>query len=226
MDVVRVVQRLRLAPDDGEGGCDVGRPRRVRELHLVAVDGVAQQLRIHTRHPALDVELAHKSGLDDELGDVVNFDPDGFLQTRRHEDLRGAPRSCIHPRAERGSGTNARPDPVDPGDQDVVPAVLGGVVGAPVPVDAPVAGEEGGHAGGAGAVGVAVEEGEVGRNEVGTLLHSHREFAREVRLSARDDWEQVVPENKDDILEVIITERTFPGSKEVDRFWILRSKQY
>ena len=130
---------------------------------------------------------------------MVNLDPDGFLQTRRHKNLRGAPWSCIHPWAERGSGTNTRPNPVDPGDEDVVPAVLGGVVGASVPVHAPVAGEEGGHAGGAGAVSVAVEEGEVGRNEVGTLFNSHRKFAREVRLSARDDWEQVVPENKDDI---------------------------
>ena len=137
-----------------------------------------------------------RPGLDDELGDVVNLDPDGFLQTRRHEDLGRAPWSCIDPRAERGSGTNARTNPVDPGDEDVVPAVLGGVVRAPVPVDAPVAGEEGGDAGGAGAVGVAVEEGEVGGHEVGAFLDPHRKFAREVRLSARDDRQQVVPENK------------------------------
>ena len=55
-----VVQRLRLVPDDGEGGGGVGRPRGVGELHLVAVDGVAQQLSIDTGHPALDVELADK----------------------------------------------------------------------------------------------------------------------------------------------------------------------
>ena len=60
MDVIRVVKGLGLAPDDGEGGGDVGRPRCVRELHLVAVDGVAQQLGIHACHPALDVELADK----------------------------------------------------------------------------------------------------------------------------------------------------------------------
>ena len=135
-----------------------------------------------------------RPGLDDELGDVVNLDPDGFLQTRRHEDLGRAPWSCIDPRAERGSGTNARTDPVDPGDEDVIPAVLGGVVRAPVPVDAPVAGEEGGDAGGAGAVGVAVEEGEVGGNEVGTLLNPDGELAREVGLSAWDIWKQVIPD--------------------------------
>ena len=60
VNVVRIVQRLRLAPDDGEGGGDVGRPRRVGELHLVAVDGVTQQLSIHTGHPTLYVELADK----------------------------------------------------------------------------------------------------------------------------------------------------------------------
>ena len=60
MELFWVVQRLRLAPDDGQGGGDVGRPRRVSELHLVAVDGVTQQLSIHTGHPTLYVELADK----------------------------------------------------------------------------------------------------------------------------------------------------------------------
>ena len=55
-----VVQGLALAPDDGEGGGDVGGPRGVGELHLVTVDGVTQQLGIHTRHSALYVELAHE----------------------------------------------------------------------------------------------------------------------------------------------------------------------
>ena len=60
VDVVRVVQGLPLAPDDGKGGGDVGRPGGVGELHLVAVDGVGQELGVHTRHPTLDVELTHK----------------------------------------------------------------------------------------------------------------------------------------------------------------------
>ena len=63
MELFWVVQRLRLVPDDGEGGGGVGRPRGVGELHLVAVDGhgVLHQLGIHTCHPTLNVELAHKS---------------------------------------------------------------------------------------------------------------------------------------------------------------------
>ena len=68
MDVVRIIQRLGLAPDDGEGGGDVGRPRRVGELHLIAVDGVAQQLSIHTGNPALDVELTDKPEAPDRYG--------------------------------------------------------------------------------------------------------------------------------------------------------------
>ena len=40
-------------------------------------------------------------------------------------------------------------------------------------VDTPVAGEERGDAGGAGAVRVAVEEGEVGGHEVRPVLHPH-----------------------------------------------------
>ena len=61
VELFLVVQRLRLAPDDGKGGGDVGPPRREGELHLVAVDGVPQQLSIYTRHTTLNVELAHKS---------------------------------------------------------------------------------------------------------------------------------------------------------------------
>ena len=132
--------------------------------------------------------------MDDELGDVVNLDTDGFLHTRMYKYLRGVSWSCTHPRAERGSRSNAWTNPVDAGDQDVVPAVLGGVVGASVPVNAPVAGEAGGDAGGAGAVGVAVEEGEVGRHEVRALLNPHRQLARKVGLPAWDDWKQIIPD--------------------------------
>lgn len=64
--------------------------------------------------------------------------------------------------------------------QDVVAAVLGSVVRAPVPVHAPVAGEGRGHALGARDVRVAVEEGEVGRNEVRARRHAHRQFGSEV----------------------------------------------
>ena len=128
---------------------------------------------------------------------MVNLDPDGFLQTRGHEDLRGATWSCIHPRAECGSRTNAWTNPVDPSDEDVVPAVLGRVVCAAVPVNAPVTREEGGDAGGAGAVGVAVEEGEVGRHEVRALLNPHGQLAREVGLPAWDDWKQIIPDKGD-----------------------------
>lgn len=60
-------------------------------------------------------------------------------------------------------------------------------------IDTPVAGEEGGHAGGAGAVRVAVEEGEVGRHKVRAVLHPHREFRGEMGLSARDEGQQVIP---------------------------------
>ena len=38
-------------------------------------------------------------------------------------------------------------------------------------------------------VRVAVEEGEVGGNKVGTLLNTDGELAREVGLSAWDDWQ-------------------------------------
>ena len=133
VDVLRVVQGLRLAPYDGDGGGDVGRPRRVAELHLVAVDGVAQQLGVHAGHPALDVELADKPGLDDELGDVVDLHPDALLKAGADQDLRSPSGRGVNARTESGAGPDARSDPVDAGDEDVVPAVLRGVVSASVP---------------------------------------------------------------------------------------------
>ena len=60
-------------------------------------------------------------------------------------------------------------------------------------VDTPVAGEGRGDAAGAGRVGVAVEEGEVGRHEVGSVRHPHRQPRGEVALAARDQRQQVVP---------------------------------
>ena len=58
VDVVRVVQRLALAPDHREGRRHVGGATGVGELHLVAVDRVREQLRVDAGHPTLDVELA------------------------------------------------------------------------------------------------------------------------------------------------------------------------
>jgi len=40
--------------------CEKCLPRRVGELHLVAVDDVAEQLSVDTCHPTLDVELTHE----------------------------------------------------------------------------------------------------------------------------------------------------------------------
>ena len=60
VNVVGVVQGLALAPDHGEGGGHVGRPRGVGELHLVTVDRVGEQLGVNTGHPSLDVKLTHE----------------------------------------------------------------------------------------------------------------------------------------------------------------------
>ena len=62
VDVVRVVQRLALAPDHREGRRHVGGAAGVGELHLVAVDRVREQLGVDARHPTLDVELADEPG--------------------------------------------------------------------------------------------------------------------------------------------------------------------
>ena len=82
---------------------------------------------------------------------------------------------------------------VDSRDQDLAPAVLRRVMGAPVPVDAPVALEWRRDALGAGREGVAVEEGEVGGDEIGAVRHLDREDGGEVVLVGGDEGQEVVP---------------------------------
>ena len=62
------------------------------------------------------------------------------------------------------------------GDEYVVAAVLGRVVGAPVAVHAPVARERRADALAAVLVPVAVVEAEIGRHEVGSGGHPHRQL--------------------------------------------------
>lgn len=182
VNVVGVVQGLRSAPDDREGGANVGRPRRVRELHFVAIDDVSQELRVDGRHAAFDVELTHEAGLNNERGDVVHFNADFLLDARRDEYFRISHGGRIDSGAISGSGTDRRADPFDSGDQDIVAAVFGRVVSAAMAVDAPIAGERRRHAGSAGGKGVAVEKGEIGGHQIGSFVHLHGQNRGEMVL--------------------------------------------
>lgn len=179
MYIVRIVQRLAAAPDHRERRRQVARLRRVPKLHCVAVNGVAQQLRIDARHPALDVELAHEPRLHDELADDVHLHLDRFLGAGRHQNLRAVARH-IDGGTEDGTRSVARSDAADARHEDVVATVLGGVVRASVRLDAPVARELGRDAARAREMRRAVEEGEVGGHEIGTGGGAHRQFGGEV----------------------------------------------
>lgn len=105
---------------------------------------------------------------------MIHLDPDGPLEAATDEDLRCPAGRGRHARTEGGPGADAGTDAVDARHEDVVTTILRRVVRTSVPVHAPVAREQGRHAGGAGAVGVAVEEGEVCCHKIWTILHSHR----------------------------------------------------
>ena len=108
VDVVGIVEGFRSAPDDGERGGDVGSPGRVRELHVIAVDDVAEQLGAHVGHAALDVELTNEIGLHDELGNVLHFNFDALFDPVRHEDLGGDAGRRVDAWAESRAAADAR----------------------------------------------------------------------------------------------------------------------
>ena len=114
MDVVRIVKGFGSAPDDGERGRDVGRPRRIRKLHVVAVNDVAEELGTDVRHSSLDVELTDEIRLHDKLGNVLHFDFDALLDAVRDEDLCRHAGRRVDPRAESRAAADARPDPLQP----------------------------------------------------------------------------------------------------------------
>lgn len=67
MNVVWIVQWFRSAPDDSKSRCDIGSLRCVGELHALTVDGVSEQVGVHTSYPAFNVELTYKPSLYYEL---------------------------------------------------------------------------------------------------------------------------------------------------------------
>lgn len=179
MNIIRIVERLRAAPYDGERGRQLRRLGRVRKLHRITVDRIAQELRVDARNAALDVELTHEPGLDDELTDDMHLHFDGFFRPRRDEDFRPVA-GRVDRRTEAGPGPVAGADPADARHQDVVAAVLRRIVRTPVGLDAPVTGELGRNALRTGQVRAAVEEGELGRDNVRTLARLDRELRVEV----------------------------------------------
>lgn len=179
MNIIRIVQGLGAAPDDGKGGRQLRRFGRVREIHGITVDGIAEQLRVDAGHPTFDVELTHEPRLDDELTDDMHFDLDGLFRLGRHQDLRPVA-GDVDGRAEPGPGPVAGPDPADARHEDVVAAVLGRVVRTAVGFHAPIARELRGDALRTGQVGAAVEERELGRHDVRPLGGFDRELRVEV----------------------------------------------
>ena len=67
--------------------------------------------------------------LDDELGNVVNLNPNAALQSTAHQNFRRASRCCIHSGTECGSRSNAGSNPVYARHQDVISAVFSRVMG-------------------------------------------------------------------------------------------------
>jgi hypothetical protein len=186
MNIVWIVQRLGPAPNDRKRGRQVGRPRRIDKLHVVAVDRVAEQLGVDASHPTFNVELANEAGLNDELTDDVHLDLDGLFDAGRHEDLAFFA-GGVDGGAEAGSGAVGGADALQgktenefwgekltilcnthahAGHEDVISAVFGRVVSTAMRFDAPIAREPGRNALGAGDMRRTVEEREIGRHQV------------------------------------------------------------
>ena len=160
MNIVRIIQRFGAAPYNSEGRRQFRRFGRVREIHGITVDGIAEELRVDAGHPTFHVELTHEPRLHDELTDDMHFDLDGLLGLGRHQDLRPVA-GDVDGRAEPRSRAVAGSDAADARYEDIVAAVLGRIVRTAVGFHAPIARELRGDALRTGQVGAAVEEGEL-----------------------------------------------------------------
>ena len=118
--------------------------------------------------------------------------PNGFLDAAGHEDLRAAAHRGVHAGAEIGARPNTRAHALDPGHQDVITAIFGGVMGASVPINAPITGKGRCYAWCATWKRIAIKEGEVGGDEVGPVGHADRELGGEVVLVGGDEGQEVV----------------------------------
>lgn len=67
VNIVRIVQWLWTAPYNGEWYSDILRSWGVREFSVITINRVRQKSGIYTSHSSLNVELTHKSCLNDEL---------------------------------------------------------------------------------------------------------------------------------------------------------------
>lgn len=172
MNVVRIVERLRAIPNDGKCCGDVRRFRRVHELHRVAVDGVAEQLRIDTWNASLDVELTNVARLNDGVTDYVYSNLNGALDAGRHENFRSQV-GDVNRRAKRRSRSVRRAHSIDAIHHDVVATIFSCIVRTAVGVDAPIAWEKRWNAARAREMCWAVKEGEIGEDKVGPAGGSH-----------------------------------------------------
>lgn len=109
VNIIRIIQWFRSAPNHGKCCRQIRCFRCVDKFHAVTVDGVAEQLCIHTRHTSLNIELAHESRLNDKLSDDMHFHFNRFLRTRRNENF-AAITGGIYCRAKTRTGTITRTD--------------------------------------------------------------------------------------------------------------------
>ena len=178
MNFIRIVEWFRAAPYDGKTGIGGGRGSSVGKFHLIAVNSVTEKLGIHTSHSSLDVELAHKPRLGDELGNVINLDFDALVSARRYQNFLALNNGDAG--AESRSTSDARAYALHSVHQHVIAAVFSRVVRTSVTIYAPVAGEGRRNTFGARIVGVTVKESEVRGHKLGTIFLTHPKLSREM----------------------------------------------
>lgn len=100
MNIIRIIQWFRTAPNHSKRRGNIRRPRRVGKLHLIAVDRVTQKMRIHTSDTSLDVKLADKACLYNKLPNDMHLHPDGLLNSGRDQNFRRIAHGGIDRRTE------------------------------------------------------------------------------------------------------------------------------
>ena len=174
-----IVKGLSSVPNDSKCRSDVGRLWRVHELHWIAINRVAKELCIDAWDSSFDIKLTDVSCLYDRMTNDVHSNFHGSLNASWNENLRA--QVChIDGRTESGARSIWRSHSIHSIHHDVVSTIFRRVMCASMRVHTPIAWKERRHTSSTWKMSRAIEECEVGEDEIGATGSANTQAGCEV----------------------------------------------